>query len=270
MQPSMYPGVKWPDENALPSVAYQSRDILQVTTNASGIYVMQCNAALNQIAYTCNDATITTTSSSLSGKFTTVNTSQYTNLTATYFARRCVGLECRFICTQAPLYTQGAVLFSSIPQSSSNSVLVPVSIASQIANDVEHVIMPLAKFSDCTAQAHLRPIDYNVRDFKGVTLTDCEGWSSLVLAVYGAAASTNIGQIEIVANWELQLATGSPAIGVTPANLFSVEALSKAINVAHVTPFLKIGATALGSLTSMTLGSALRSAPRVRMRGQLG
>jgi len=263
MYPSLHPGIKWPDENSLPSVAYQSRDVLNITTNSSGIAVVQANTSVNQLLYFTNAATITSTTSALAN-WTTLNTSTYSDLDNTYMAYRCVGLELRFICTQAPLNVQGSVLFSQLPQWRNGTWQLPSSISTQISTDIEHVIVPVGRFIEKTAALNCRPIDHTMRDFQQVNATQGEGWSSVIMAFFGCTANTQIGSVEVIANWELLLKPGSVAIGVTPASPFSIGALAQAVNYVHGSSFVRVAAATMGIASSYSIGRTLRKSGMAR------
>lgn len=256
MHPSKYPGVKWPDDNAMPTVPLQTRDTLTLTTNSSGIVILVANPSLNSILHLCNDALVTSTTSSLFGRFTAANTTNYNGLNSTYSSRRCVGLELRFFCTQAAINAQGVVLCSSLPQPAT-TLSLPVSISSQIATDVQHVVLPLARTISGAVNLHCRTLDYNCRDFIPVSLDSAQGWSSVGLFVYGATPNTSIGYAEIIANWELTLAPGSVAIGVTPSAVYRPQELAEAANAVTTSPFMEIGKYGIGSVPSALLTAGI-------------
>lgn len=256
MHPSKYPGIKWPDDNAMPTVPLQTRDTFALTTNGSGIAILLANPSLNSIMHVCSDALVTSTTSSLTGRFTAVNTTNYNSLNSTYNARRCVGLELRFFCTQAAINAQGVMLCSSIPQPGT-TLSLPVSISSQIASDVQHVVLPLARTITSAVNLHCRTLDYNCRDFIPITLDSAQGWSSVGLYVYGATPNTSIGYAEIIANWELTLAPGSIAIGVTPSAVYRPQELAEAANAVTTSPFMEIGKYGLGGLPAALISAGI-------------
>jgi len=256
--PSAYPGMKWPDENSMPTVPYQSRDVIGVTTNASGICVVQINPCLKGLVNVANSVAIVDTTTLLSS-WTSVNTSNYVNLSNTYDSARCVGLEIRFICSQTAVSAQGTILFSSLPQSST-IVKSPSTISSQQALDIQHVMIPLGRTINQTAFMHCRTLDFMSREFIDVTSGICEGWSSLIVAIYGATPTVTLGSIEVIANWELLLKPSTAAIGATPSLPYNVQAISEAVNLLNTTPVMSLGATIMGGTMSYVLGKAADAA----------
>lgn len=242
MNPEKAPGTRWPDLGTQPTVTYQTRWYLEVTTGTAGTYAVVIHPSLYLGTYV--DNTFATLSSANS--FTGSNWPAYTAVTATYNASRCVGLSLSFNCTQNALNAQGELIISQIPQSTP-SVILPSSLAQQLNSDIYHERLPLARTIGNDVYVYAKPLDIVAKEFKSVGAYSGEGWNSIVFAVIGTAASTRVGTIEVVANWELLVKPEGLAIGAEMPAREDPSYVQRALDSVYDMPNITCGTAILGS-----------------------
>lgn len=212
IDPVGYPGAKWPDENALPTVSYQSRNLIDINVGANGTFGLFVAPSLYQGIYT--NSVFPNMSSEIT--WTTSDFPTYGTIHNTYDSYRCVGMELVFYCTQTPLNAQGEITLGQLAQFT-NAINSPFSVNTLLAADVHHARIPLARTIQSNLKAFVKPLDHTGRDFKRIlTTVAVEGWSGQALFITGATPSSRAGTCEIIANWELTVGRQGLAIGATP------------------------------------------------------
>lgn len=243
MDPSSYPGQKWPDDSSLPSATFQSKEVRAIATGAAGVgafFVCPSlySGILSSTSMTAIDAVI---------NWNAGNYTAYTQLSNIYTGVRCTGLQVSFYCTQNALEAAGEVYFAQVPQVVGGTTSAPTTITLALQTDLKHLRIPVTRAMNTTISGHAVPIDPTARDFRAPLATvTCEGWTGIMCAVGGAKVSSTIGYIEIVANWELLPGATGLAIGVTPAAHSQPGMLAEALNMVSDYSFYTTGAV-LGS-----------------------
>lgn len=242
MNPEKAPGTRWPDLGTQPTVTYQTRWYLEVTTGTAGTYAVVVHPSLYLGTYIDNTfATLSSANSFVGG-----NWPAYTAVTATYNASRCVGLSLSFNCTQNALNAQGELIISQVPQSTP-AVILPSSMAQQLNSDIMHERLPLARTIGNDVYVYAKPLDIVAKEFKSIGSFSGEGWNSIVFAVIGTAASTRVGTIEVVANWELLVKPEGLAIGAEMPAREDPSYVQRALDAVYDMPNITCGTVALGT-----------------------
>jgi len=186
-------GAKLHDRNTAPSLTFCSRNLVDVQTNAQGraMVWMSVDPQLG-IATAILDATGQATS-----YVTTANSfySQITSATNQCSQWRVVSAGYRFFTTQAWSTAAGVLTVSEISSNYQPSVLPNVNSMNL------GVTMKATPLRDSSVQTIFRPRGIESEDYENTYGADL-GFTSSILCVYGASASTIVGTIEVVINYE--------------------------------------------------------------------
>lgn len=181
-------GAKLHDSNAAPSIPYQSRDLIIVTSDANGIAGIMTGSASSALAF---NATVV---AGLVTAWTTVGSSSFYNqFNASTQSCRIVSQGFRFRTTQSYMDATGSLIVVKCGPTLGSTGQSVVSVSQGLQSEFTPV-------RDASIECVAVPLGIQATEYVDVTTRN--NYNTFQLFFSGCTPSTQIGTIEMITNYE--------------------------------------------------------------------